>query len=411
MYLTEKFDSTPEEEQKEPDEERQTEVTSDSDQENATGDDATVSQDPEIALTGSAVIMGRLRKRNGKPLEAFEGSLLNDNLRELANVLTDDRGVFRINGVDQNAMNLIRMSEDDDNLLIDIFLYDSKGNILANSVPLGHRMHRFLSRQTGKSFPALSILTERELVVMVKQGKSSMIGKVVDRETYLMGREGVRVELYTPRKALLRTAITDQEGKFLFTQLEQEDYIVKVDHIPDEDYVEIVIADDQNRPYALSTSDDEDNEGYFRFRKLPMQEIDMEEVEAEDESSFQHHYYTMLTEEEPGVPYELHSLEFATSSSTLPGEYDELDQLARELKDNPGIRIKIDGHTDSVGGEEGNKELSLQRAETVKAYLVKQGGSPSRITCEGIGSRKPIAENDTEHGRSINRRVEFSIEE
>jgi len=119
----------------------------------------------------------------------------------------------------------------------------------------------------------------------------------------------------------------------------------------------------------------------------------------------------MLTEEEPGVPYELHSLEFATSSSTLPGEYDELDQLARELKDNPGIRIKIDGHTDNVGGEEGNKELSLQRAETVKAYLVKQGGSPSRITCEGIGSRKPIAENDTEHGRSINRRVEFSIEE
>jgi len=62
-------------------------------------------------------------------------------------------------------MNLIRMSEDDDNLLIDIFLYDSKGNILANSVPLGHRMHGFQSRQTGKSFPALSILTERELVV------------------------------------------------------------------------------------------------------------------------------------------------------------------------------------------------------------------------------------------------------
>ena len=113
-----------------------------------------------------------------------------------------------------------------------------------------------------------------------------MIGKVVDRETYLMGREGVRVELYTPRKALLRTAITDQEGKFLFTQLEQEDYIVKVDHIPDEDYVEIVIADDQNRPYALSTSDDEDNEGDFRFRKLPMQEIDMEEVEAKMNRAF-----------------------------------------------------------------------------------------------------------------------------
>ncbi|MEQ9186710.1 MAG: OmpA family protein, partial [Cryomorphaceae bacterium] len=128
-----------------------------------------------------------------------------------------------------------------------------------------------------------------------------------------------------------------------------------------------------------------------------------------DESGFKHHYYTMLSEEEPGIPYELHSIVFTSGSSELSGSNDELDQLARELLESPEIQIKIDGHTDDVGDAERNQRLSLKRAETIKAYLVTRGVPSQRVSCEGFGSTKPIAPNTTEKGRNVNRRVEFSI--
>lgn len=239
-----------------------------------------------------------------------------------------------------------------------------------------------------------------------------MSGKVVDKATYLIGREGVRVGLglYTPRKQLQRSAITDMDGKFIFTQLDDKEYIVKVDHEPEKDYVEIVLADDQNEPYAISTSEDQDVEGYFRFRKLPKDFNPMETIDLIDESGFQHHYYTMLAEEEPGVPYELHYIEFRTGSHHLPtAQNDELDQLARELQESPQIIIQIDGHTDNVGSDRHNVKLSLKRAEAVKDYLVSQGVAEDRIACKGYGSMHPIASNENERGRNMNRRVEFSI--
>lgn len=169
--------------------------------------------------------------------------------------------------------------------------------------------------------------------------------------------------------------------------------------------------DDENEPYAMSNSDDQSADGYFRFRKLPKQSIDMETIEMMDESGFKHHYYTMLSEEEPGVPYELHSIVFESGASDLSRQNDELDQLARELVESPEINIKIDGHTDNVGDLKQNQSLSLKRAEAVKAYLVAKGVPTKRIVCQGFGASKPIAANAIEKGRSVNRRVEFSIVE
>lgn len=111
-----------------------------------------------------------------------------------------------------------------------------------------------------------------------------------------------------------------------------------------------------------------------------------------------------------GVHVELKDILFATNSA----EFDEgsllvLREFSAFLKKNPGIRIAIYGHTDNVGGEAFNLDLSDRRAHAVQEYLVKQGISADRMTSKGFGLSRPVASNDTEEGRSLNRRTEFVI--
>ena len=79
------------------------------------------------------------------------------------------------------------------------------------------------------------------------------------------------------------------------------------------------------------------------------------------------------------------------------------------LRDNSDIRVRIEGHTDSVGPEGYNQALSLRRAEAVRQYLVSQGIDEIRMTIAGYGESSPIDTNDTRAGRANNRRVEFVI--
>ena len=79
------------------------------------------------------------------------------------------------------------------------------------------------------------------------------------------------------------------------------------------------------------------------------------------------------------------------------------------LRANPDAKIRIVGHTDSVGPAEYNLGLSLRRAESVRDYLVSQGISITRLSVIGKGEDFPIASNDTREGRADNRRVEFEI--
>lgn len=87
----------------------------------------------------------------------------------------------------------------------------------------------------------------------------------------------------------------------------------------------------------------------------------------------------------------------------------ELDQLFEYLNKNPNLTIEIYGHTDTVGLDKRNKELSKLRAKSVAEYLISQGLSSSRISYFGFGSSKPISSNSTEDGRQLNRRVEFKL--
>ena len=88
-----------------------------------------------------------------------------------------------------------------------------------------------------------------------------------------------------------------------------------------------------------------------------------------------------------------------------------LNEVAQAMKDNPTIKVEIQGHTDSVGRDRSNLKLSQKRAESVKAYLTKQGVDFERMVPKGYGETVPIADNRTKDGRAENRRVEFVITE
>src|ERR1043165_4477909 len=103
---------------------------------------------------------------------------------------------------------------------------------------------------------------------------------------------------------------------------------------------------------------------------------------------------------------------FEFNKATIkPVSFPLLNEAAQAMKDNPTLKVEVQGHTDSVGNDAFNLKLSQKRAESVKAYLVKQGVAADRMVPKGYGENVPIADNRTADGRSQNRRVEFIITE
>jgi outer membrane protein OmpA-like peptidoglycan-associated protein len=101
---------------------------------------------------------------------------------------------------------------------------------------------------------------------------------------------------------------------------------------------------------------------------------------------------------------------FAFGQATiLPKSFDILDEVAQALKDASKLRIRIEGHTDSVGTVEHNLALSEARAAAVREYLIGQGLAPDRLESKGYGPTLPLETNATAEGRERNRRVEFVI--
>jgi outer membrane protein OmpA-like peptidoglycan-associated protein len=97
------------------------------------------------------------------------------------------------------------------------------------------------------------------------------------------------------------------------------------------------------------------------------------------------------------------------SAIVKQGAYDEIDRVAQILIKYPQTSISIEGHTDSTGSEDYNLGLSNKRALAVKDALVDRNVDPARLQIIGFGEAKPVAGNDTEAGRQMNRRVKVVI--
>ena len=92
-----------------------------------------------------------------------------------------------------------------------------------------------------------------------------------------------------------------------------------------------------------------------------------------------------------------------------PESFVELDRVVNLLKENPAIEIEMSAHTDSRGSDDYNFKLSDNRARSVREYIISKGIAAKRIVSQGYGETKPVATNETDDGRQLNRRVEFKI--
>ena len=111
-----------------------------------------------------------------------------------------------------------------------------------------------------------------------------------------------------------------------------------------------------------------------------------------------------------GLIVDMPDVLFDTGKHTLkPGARERLSKVAGILQAYPDLHVQVEGHTDNVGGVEFNQQLSEQRADGVRSYLVAQGVKPESIESHGAGMSEPVASNATAPGRQLNRRVDLVV--
>jgi outer membrane protein OmpA-like peptidoglycan-associated protein len=125
----------------------------------------------------------------------------------------------------------------------------------------------------------------------------------------------------------------------------------------------------------------------------------------EDEKSVEAEIIIQKLEEEGFVTLYIN---FDSGKYTIkPESFKVIDDIAAALKARPDMKVKLEGHTDNVGNARANKKLSDDRANAVMNAIVAKGIDISRLSAEGFGLEKPIADNNTAEGRAKNRRVEL----
>jgi OmpA-OmpF porin, OOP family len=154
-------------------------------------------------------------------------------------------------------------------------------------------------------------------------------------------------------------------------------------------------------PARLSYDIEVEADGYIStLERIDLSDFEMRELEM---------MFT-LQPIEVGTSVNLKSVLFIQSKpELLPESYKELDLVVAFMKANPHVEIELAGHTDNRGSFRQLMDLSQKRVNRVKAYMVSRGIDKKRITGKGYGGSTPVAGNDTEEGRILNRRVEFII--
>jgi type IX secretion system PorP/SprF family membrane protein len=140
-------------------------------------------------------------------------------------------------------------------------------------------------------------------------------------------------------------------------------------------------------------------EGYFN-KTIKIEAVKIEDIEK----------VVLLTPIEVGASVIVEDLLFKTGKTELDERsYRILDQLVDFMKQNPTIKIELQGHTDSDGSATSNQKLSEGRAKSAMDYMINKGISSSRMTAKGYGQTQPIDTNATPEGKAKNRRVELKI--
>ncbi len=113
---------------------------------------------------------------------------------------------------------------------------------------------------------------------------------------------------------------------------------------------------------------------------------------------------------EPARSYRLDHVHFDIDKASLrPDSFSELKELQDYLERHPSIKVEIAGHTDNTGTDTHNLKLSQDRANTIRNYLLKKGIKAGQVTAKGYGATQPVADNNTDEGKQLNRRTEVRV--
>lgn len=197
-------------------------------------------------------------------------------------------------------------------------------------------------------------------------------GKVFDKET-AKGLPSAVELINLETKTILSRVQTDETGNYLVTLPVGKDYAFNVNR-------KGYLFFSENFPLSEKQPDSTYN------IDIPLQPI------KEDASIVLKNIF-----------FDINSFELKEESTV------ELDRMVALLKENPGLRIEINGHTDNAGQPNSNLELSRNRARSVVNYLAAQGIDAKRLSYKGYGETQPIATNNTEEGRAKNRRTEMKV--
>jgi outer membrane protein OmpA-like peptidoglycan-associated protein len=207
----------------------------------------------------------------------------------------------------------------------------------------------------------------------VESGMTRLRGKVVNSKNgVIVAGASIRFHSIGDGTETTRVVVTDHQGEYANNLSSVNQYHVTVEAL-----------------------------GYVgSFEKLDLRTQTMKDIELN---------FTVQPVE-IGVSVNLKSVLFEQSKPVLLNEsYDELDMVVDFMKFNPSVEIELRGHTDNRGLHDLNMKLSRERVNTVKAYIVSKGIDTRRISGKGFGGTRPIADNDVDETRALNRRVEFVI--
>ena len=177
----------------------------------------------------------------------------------------------------------------------------------------------------------------------------------------------------------------------------------------------IFVAQKTKKEYAVKTGDDgkggilvPKGDTYLVKYKDLTQKVDYSQFKVPNQPG--KFSFDVLIKYEPSKLITLDNVYFDTDKATIkPASYKQLNEIADLLKEKKSMEIEIAGHTDNVGSDEHNMDLSQRRADAIRNYLIKQGANPAHITAVGYGSSQPIASNAAPEGRAKNRRIEVRI--
>jgi len=152
------------------------------------------------------------------------------------------------------------------------------------------------------------------------------------------------------------------------------------------------------------------NEADLDSSARQMEQLQADKVELRAQLLSQFNAVLQTRDTARGLIVNMSDVLFDTGKSSLrPEAREKLAKVAGIVSGHPGLRLDVEGHTDSVGGDDYNQQLSEQRGDSVRDYLTQEGMAAGSVSAKGFGKTQPVASNDTAEGRQQNRRVEIVI--